>query len=32
LIHWGEALTGGMVFDISKVQHKLGWSPSFDAA
>jgi nucleoside-diphosphate-sugar epimerase len=32
LIHWGEALTGGMVFDISKAQQELGWSPSFDAA
>jgi len=32
LIHWGEALTGGMVFDTSKTRQELGWSPSFDVA
>jgi nucleoside-diphosphate-sugar epimerase len=27
LVHWGEALTGGMMFSIDKALHDLDWTP-----
>lgn len=32
LVHWGEALSGGMVFDTSKARTELGWSPELGLA
>ena len=29
LVHWGEALTGGMMFSIDKALRDLDWSPQF---
>ena len=29
LVHWGEALTGGMMFSIDKALHDLDWTPEF---
>jgi nucleoside-diphosphate-sugar epimerase len=32
LVHWNEALTGGVVFDIAKACRELDWEPAFDLA
>ena len=32
LVHWGEALLGGMVFSIDKALRDLEWTPRFGLA
>ena len=29
LVHWGEAITGGVVFSIDKARRELAWEPRF---
>ena len=32
LVHWAEAVSGGMVFDITKTLRDIDWEPTFDLA